>query len=45
MTIPPLWAWPLGCLALIGLAVAVFTIEEWLSRIVRAVSRAGRTWR
>jgi hypothetical protein len=45
MTISTLWAWPLGCLALLGLAVAVFTIEDWLYRIVRAVSRSGRRGR
>ena len=35
MTIPPLWAWPLGCLALLGLVVAVFTVEEWVYRVLR----------
>ena len=39
MTIPTGLAWPLGCLALLGLVVAVFTIGDWLYRIVRAVSR------
>jgi hypothetical protein len=45
VTIPILWAWPLGCLALLGLAVAVFTIEDWLYQLSRAVVRAGRTWK
>jgi hypothetical protein len=35
MTIPAEWAWPLGCLAMIGLVHAVFAIEEVVHKIMQ----------
>jgi hypothetical protein len=35
MTIPAEWAWPLGCLTLIGFVHTLFAIEEVAHKIVQ----------
>ena len=40
MTIPVMYLWPLGCLAMIGLVHAVFALEEVAYKIMRR--RKGR---
>ena len=35
MTIPVMYLWPLGCLAMIGLVHAVFAIEEVAHKIMQ----------
>jgi hypothetical protein len=35
MTIPVMYLWPLGCLAMVGLVHAVFAIEEMAHHIMQ----------
>ena len=43
MTIPVMYLWPLGCLAMIGLVHAVFAIEEVAYTIMRWKERRGQS--
>jgi hypothetical protein len=45
MTIPVMYLWPLGCLAMIGLVHAVFAIEDLLHHIVHRSIDAVQRWR
>jgi hypothetical protein len=40
MTIPTEWAWPLGCMVLIGLLHTVLLIEEVVHQIIRRLHDA-----